>query len=63
MKKSFIDWENISNAKIKENLTVLLHEHTVVKDKLLKLTEKLEEIEDDYYYGNLILSKRLKGEE
>jgi hypothetical protein len=34
-----------------------------VKDKLLKLTEKLEEIEDDYYYGNLILSKRLKGEE
>jgi len=63
MGKSFIDWENISNAKIKENLTVLLHEHTVVKDKLLKLTEKLEEIEDDYYYGNLILSKRLKGEE
>jgi CDP-glycerol glycerophosphotransferase (TagB/SpsB family) len=63
MEKSFIDWENISNAKIKENLTVLLHEHTVVKDKLLKLTEKLEEIEDDYYYGNLILSKRLKGEE
>ena len=63
MSKSLIDWENISNAKIKENLTVLLHEHTVVKDKLLKLTEKLEEIEDDYYYGNLILSKRLKGEE
>lgn len=63
MGKSSIDWENISNAKIKENLTVLLHEHTVVKDKLLKLTEKLKEIEDDYYFGNIVLSKRIKGEE
>lgn len=63
MGKSFVEWDNISNAKIKENLNVLLHEHSVVKDKIVKLADKLKEIEDDYYYGNLVLSKRIKGEE
>ena len=58
-----IDWNNISNKKIQENLLSLNHEHTSIKDKILKLMINLEEIEKEYDYGNRVLIKRYKGEE
>ncbi len=58
-----IDWNNISNKKIHENLLSLNHEHISLKDKILKLMEHLNEIEKEHEYGNSILNKRYKGEE
>jgi len=58
-----IDWENISNNKIKENLMSLRHEHIALKDQTDKILKKIEEVEKEYYYGNSILIKRLKGVE
>jgi|10_taG_2_1085330.scaffolds.fasta_scaffold12753_2 hypothetical protein len=58
-----IDWNNISNKKIHENLLSLKHEHISLKDKILKLMEHLNEIEKEHEYGNSILNKRYKGEE
>jgi len=57
-----IDWNNTSNKKIQENLLSLKHEHISLKDKILKLMTKLDEIEKEYEYGNNILIKRYKGE-
>tara|TARA_R110002060_G_scaffold51859_1_gene62866 strand:+ start:665 stop:859 length:195 start_codon:yes stop_codon:yes gene_type:complete len=58
-----IDWNNISNKKIHENLLSLNHEHDSLKDKILKLMSYLNEIEKEYEYGNNILNKRYKGDE
>lgn len=58
-----IDWNNISNKKIQENLLSLNHEHLSLKDKILKLVNHLTEIEKEHEYGNNILTKRYKGEE
>jgi hypothetical protein len=58
-----IDWDNISNASIKLQLEELKHERNSLKEKILKLADKLEDIEKEYYYGNKILTKRYKGEE
>jgi hypothetical protein len=63
MENNKIDWENLSNPSIKMNLESLLHEQISLRDRILKLSEKLEEIEKDYYYGNKVLVKRYKGEE
>ena len=63
MEKNKVDWENLSNYSIKMNLESLLHEQISLRDRILKLSEKLEEIEKDYYYGNKVLVKRYKGEE
>lgn len=63
MENNIIDWENMSNASIKMKLEELLHEQTAIKDKLINLSEKLESVEKDYYYGNKVLVKRYKGEE
>ena len=63
MEKNKVDWENLSNSSIKMNLESLLHEQISLRDIILKLSEKLEEIEKDYYYGNKVLVKRYKGEE
>lgn len=63
MEKKKVDWENLSNSSIKMNLESLLHEQISLRDRILKLSEKLEEIEKDYYYGNKVLVKRYKGEE
>jgi hypothetical protein len=63
MEKNNIDWENLSNSSIKMNLESLLHEQISLRDRILKLSEKLEEIEKDYYYGNKVLVKRYKGED
>ena len=58
-----IDWENLSNSSIKMNLESLLHEQISLRDRILKLSEKLEDIEKEYYFGNRILVKRYKGED
>ena len=58
-----IDWNNISNKKIHENLLSLNHEHVSLKEKILKLMSYLNEIEKEYEYGNNILNKRYKGDE
>jgi hypothetical protein len=63
MEKNKVDWENLSNSSIKMNLESLLHEQISLRDRILKLSEKLEGIEKDYYYGNKVLVKRYKGEE
>ena len=63
MENKIIDWENMSNASIKMKLEELLHEQTALKDRIIKLSEKLESVEKDYYYGNKVLVKRYKGED
>lgn len=63
MENFIIDWENMSNASVKMKLEELLHEQTALKDRIIKLSEKLESVEKDYYYGNKVLVKRYKGEE
>jgi predicted nucleic acid-binding Zn-ribbon protein len=63
MENSVIDWENMGNSSIKMELEELLHEQTALKDRIIKLSEKLESVEKEYYYGNKVLVKRYKGEE
>lgn len=63
MENKIIDWENMSNSSIKMKLEELLHEQTALKDRIIKLSEKLESVEKDYYYGNKVLIKRYKGED
>lgn len=58
-----IDWRNISNKKIQEELISLNHEHIALKNKIDGLLKYLMEIEKEYYLGNQILNKRHKGEE
>ncbi len=58
-----LDWDNMSNSSIKMNLETILHEQISVRDRIMKLSEKLEELEKEYYYGNKVLVKRYKGEE
>jgi len=57
-----IDWDNNSNASIKLHLEVLKHEQESIKQNIVKLSEKLENVEKEYFYGNKILVKRYKGE-
>ena len=45
MEKNKVDWENLSNSSIKMNLESLLHEQISLRDRILKLSEKLEEID------------------
>ena len=59
-KDNKIDWSNISNKKITENLISIKHEHIALKNKIVKLMENLEDIEKEYYLGNSILSDRYK---
>lgn len=63
MEDKIIKWDNMNNASIKMHLEELLHQQKSIIDKIVKLSEKLENIEKDYYYGNKILTKRYKGEE
>ena len=56
-----IEWDKLSNSKIKENLIVLQHQHVSLKNEITKMVDKIEEIEKEYYYGNSILIKRYKG--
>jgi hypothetical protein len=63
MENKIIDWGNMGNSSIKMKLEELLHEQMALKDKIIKLSEKLESVEKDYYYGNKVLVKRYKGED
>ena len=63
MENKIIDWENMGNSSIKMKLEELLYEQTALKDRIIKLSEKLESVEKEYYYGNKVLVKRYKGEE
>ena len=63
MENKIIDWVNMGNSSIKMKLEELLHEQMALKDKIIKLSEKLESVEKDYYYGNKVLVKRYKGED
>ncbi|MHA2010366.1 MAG: hypothetical protein ACW980_23890 [Promethearchaeota archaeon] len=63
MENKVIDWGNMSNASIKMHLEELIYEQKSIKDKIIKLSEKLENTEKEYFYGNNILSKRYKGED
>ena len=56
-----IDWDNSSNASIKMHLQGLQNEISSVKHNILKMVDKLENIEKEYYYDNKILTKRYKG--
>ena len=48
MENKKIDWENLGNSSIKMNLESLLHEQISLRDRILKLSEKLEEVEKEY---------------
>ena len=63
MENNAIDWNNMSNASIKMQLEKLMHSQKSIKEKIIKLSEKLEEVEKDYLHGNSVLTKRYKGEE
>jgi len=56
-----IDWKNMSNKKIQENLLSLRNEHESLKTQINKLLDKVIDIEKEYMYGNSILDKRYKG--
>lgn len=62
MEKKSIEWENMNNASIKMQLEELLHQQKSIKDKIILLSQKLEDVEKDYLYGNKILSKRYSGQ-
>ncbi len=63
MGNNSIKWEDINNSSIKLELENLIQRQNTIKDKIIKLSSKLEDIEKEYLYGNKILSKRYKGEE
>ena len=58
-----LDWENMNNASIKMQLEELNHQQNSIKNKIINLSNKLENIEKEYLYGNKILTKRYKGED
>ena len=61
--KQYIDWDNKSNSKIQHELIELRNEHETLKNKMIQLSEKLDNVEKEYLLGNKILIKRLKGVE
>ena len=56
-----IDWNSKSNSKIQQELLGLWNEHESLKTQIIKLTNKLDNIEKEYLLGNKVLSDRLKG--
>ncbi len=52
----------MNNSSIKMRLGELENQQNSIKDKLIKLSEKLESVEKEYLFGNKILSKRYSGE-
>ena len=61
--KQYIDWDNKSNSKIQHELIELRNEHETIKNKMIQLSEKLDNVEKEYLLGNKTLLKRLKGVE
>ncbi len=62
MENKLIDWENMNNSSIKMELEELMLHQKTLKEKIVKLSKKLENIEKDYLFGNSVLTKRYKGE-
>jgi len=62
MENKNIVWDDMSNSKIKMHLEELLNRQKSIKNKIISLSEKLEDIEKEYFYANKILSKRYSGE-
>lgn len=62
MEDKTIDWENMNNSSIKMELEELMNHQKIVKEKIINLSKKLEDIEKEYLYGNKVLSKRYSGE-
>lgn len=63
MESNVIKWDDMGNSSIKLRLDELLLEQKSIVNKIVQLSEKLESLEKDYYYGNKVLTKRYKGEE
>ena len=57
-----LNWDSKSNSSIKKELEELIHRQISIREKIVKLSETLEELEKEYYYGNKVLVKRYKGE-
>jgi len=53
----------MNNTSIKMELENLIQEQNSIKNKIIKMSNKLELIEKEYFYGNKILTKRYKGED
>lgn len=62
MENKIIDWENMNNSSIKMQLEELMYHQKTVKEKIINLSKKLEDIEKEYLYGNKVLGKRYSGE-
>jgi hypothetical protein len=63
MENNVIKWDDMGNSSIKMRLDELLIEQKSIVNKIVQLSEKLEYLEKEYYYGNKILTKRYKGED
>lgn len=53
----------MSNSRIQETLLEIKHEHESIKDKISKLLEHAQYLENEYVIGNTIKIKRVKGED
>lgn len=53
-------WENKTNNEISVRLIEMEYEHNNIKQEMLRLNDKMLEIEQDYVNGKRELDKRLK---
>jgi len=63
MENKVLNWEGMSNSSIKKELEGIVHRQISIREKMVQLSEILEELENEYFYGNKVLVKRYKGEE
>jgi hypothetical protein len=63
MENKVLNWEGMSNSSIKKELEGIVHRQISIREKMVQLSEILEELEKEYFYGNKVLVKRYKGEE
>ncbi len=59
--KEIIKWEEMSNSNIQHELESIREYHNSLKSQIIKLIDKVKELEKEYYLGNTILDKRHKG--
>lgn len=55
------DFKNMSNGEINIELKNLENEYENIKNKVLKLIERMQELDKDFIEGKKELSKRSKG--
>lgn len=56
-----IDWDNMSNSKIKSKLEEIRHEHITIKERVSKMLETLSILEKEYLLGSKVRNNRLNG--